>query len=456
MKARVTARRQPNIIFIVADNFGWGDCSIYGGAVPTPQVDSIARGGVRFNNYNVESQCTPTRAAILTGRMPIRTGTSAVPLPGHGPYGLAPWEYTLAKLLSDAGYTTALYGKWHEGDVEGRLPTDQGFDEWWGIKNTSDEAGYTSYPLFVESGMPAPKVWEGVKGKPSHPIQDFNMATRPFMEEKIVDHTIRFIKREVEAARPFFVYVGLTQLHPPLGVHPAFKGKSGGDNYSDCIVEMDYRVGQILDAVDQAGIAEDTIIGFSSDNGTLKIAAMGGGSSGPWRGHFMTPPFEGSYRVPAVIRWPSKIPADVVTNEMFAAVDWLPTIAHLVGEANRIPKDRPIDGIDASGFLLGQSQTTGRESFIFYGPDGQLMSVKWKTYKVIFRYSEGMSCPIVTPQWPLVFDLKNDPHEDWNIMDTKLDMFWLFGPVYKCIKDLRESMNRYRNIEPGENFNGYD
>jgi arylsulfatase len=388
--------------------------------------------------------------------MPIRTGTSAVPLPGHGPYGLSPWEYTLANLLSDAGYATALYGKWHEGDVDGRLPTDQGFDEWWGIKNTSDEAGYTSYALFAESGVAAPKVWEGVKGKPSLPVLDFNMATRPFMDEKIVDHTVRFIQREARSSKPFFVYVGLTQLHPPLEAHPSFKGKSAGDEYSDCMTEMDFRVGQILDAVDAAGIAKNTVVVFSSDNGTLKIAAMGGGSSGPWRGHFMTPPFEGCYRVPALIRWPGKIPAGVVTNEMFAAVDWLPTLAHLIGAGNRVPTDRPIDGIDASAFLLGKSQTTDRDHFIFYGPDGELMSVKWKTYKVIFRYSDGMSNPIVTPQWPLVFDLKNDPHEDWNIMDTKLDMFWLFKPVYKCINDLNESMERYRNITPGENFKGYD
>jgi len=194
---------------------------------------------------------------------------------------------------------------------------------------------------------------------------------------------------------------------------------------------------------------------FSSDNGTLKIAAMGGGSSGPWRGHFMTPPFEGSHRVPAMIRWPEKIPAGVVTNEIFAAEDWLPSLARLIGESRRLPQDRPIDGVDASAFLLGEKPATGRDFFIFYGPDSELMSVKWKTMKVVFRYSNGMSEPIVTPQWPLVFDLKNDPHEDWNIMDRKLDMFWLFRPVYKCINDLQESMKRYRNVKPGEEFAGY-
>ena len=141
------------------------------------------RQGMRFKNYNVEAQCTPTRSAILTGRLPIRTGNCSVPLPGQGHYGLAPWEYTLGELFSDAGYATAAFGKWHVGDIEGRLPTDQGFDEWFGIKNTSDESGYSSYPLFADSGFPVPKIWEGVKGSQVKPVEDFNLETRPLLDE---------------------------------------------------------------------------------------------------------------------------------------------------------------------------------------------------------------------------------------------------------------------------------
>ena len=136
---------KPNIVFILADNIGWGDFGVYGGLTATPRIDSLAAAGIRFNNYNVESQCTPTRSAIMTGRQSVRTGCYTVPLDPHLPYGLAPWEYTIAKLLSDAGYATALYGKWHVGAVEGRLPTNQGFDEWWGYKDSADEAGWTSY-----------------------------------------------------------------------------------------------------------------------------------------------------------------------------------------------------------------------------------------------------------------------------------------------------------------------
>ncbi|MGH7934926.1 MAG: sulfatase-like hydrolase/transferase, partial [Candidatus Binataceae bacterium] len=126
------------------DNVGWGDLGVYGGTTPTPRIDALANEGIRFNNYNVEAQCTPTRSAIMTGRMPVRSGTFKVPFPGQGAYGMSPWEYTIAELLSDAGYASALYGKWHLGDGKGRLPNDQGFDEWWGVEGSWDEAGYTS------------------------------------------------------------------------------------------------------------------------------------------------------------------------------------------------------------------------------------------------------------------------------------------------------------------------
>jgi len=147
---------------------GWGDFGVYGGGTATPRIDALACEGIRFNNYSVEAQCTPTRSAIMTGRQSVRSGTFKVPLPGEGASGLAPWEYTIAELLSDAGYATSLFGKWHCGDTEGRLPTDQGFDEWWGYRNSADEAGWTSYATFEAiakaKGIQAPQIWEGKKG----------------------------------------------------------------------------------------------------------------------------------------------------------------------------------------------------------------------------------------------------------------------------------------------------
>jgi arylsulfatase len=450
----MATQKKPNVVFILVDNLGWGDLGCYGGLAPTPRLDQLASEGMRFKNYNVEAQCTPTRSAILTGRQPKRSGTVSVPLPGQGHYGLLPWEYTLAELFSDAGYATALFGKWHLGDVEGRLPTDQGFDEWFGIKNTTDEAGYTSYPMFHETGYPAPQIWEGVKGSPSQPVDEYNLETRATIDEKITERTVDFIRRNASKEQPFFTYVSFTHIHPPYHHHPDFKGKSGGGKYSDMLAEIDYRSGQILDALDEAGIAEDTIVVWSSDNAT-GVAAGLAGSNGPWRGVFGSG-FEGGLRVPALVRWPGKIPAGAVNNEILATYDWMPTLAALAGEADRVPADRPIDGVDASDLLLGRSETSNRDTLIYYGSDGEVMSGKWKNIKVVFRYAETFDGPIIKPQFPMVFDLTDDPGEQINLTSERMDMMWMFGPVIQRLTGLETSFAEYPNIQPGQEFDGYE
>ena len=444
---------RPNVVFILGDNVGWGDLGCYGGLAPTPRIDGLAAQGLRFRNYNVEAQCTPTRSAILTGRMPIRTGNCSVPLPGQGHYGLAPWEYTLGELFSDAGYATAALGKWHVGDIDGRLPPDQGFDEWFGIRNTSDESAYSTYPLFAESGMPVPKIWEGVKGSPVRAVGAFNLEMRARLDEQIAARTVDFIKRSAAAGKPIFAYVCFTQMHPPLIPHPSFIGRSGGGIVPDALHELDHRTGEVLDAIDQAGIADNTIVVWNSDNPAGRAASMGG-SNGPWRGHFGSG-FEGGMRTPAIVRWPGKVKAGAVTDEVFCAVDWLPTLASLVGETARVPTDRPIDGIDASKFMLGQSATTARDHVIYYGSDAAVMSVKWKTMKIVFRYSESTSGPIIKPQWPLIFDLIDDPNEEWDLMAKRLDCIWVMGPVAQRLGTLAQSAARYPHIKPGEEFKGY-
>ena len=455
---------KPNIVFILFDNVGWGGFGAYGGTTPTPRIDSVAAEGIRFNNYNVEVQCTPTRSAIMTGRHPVRSGTTSVPFPGQGHSGMVPWEYTIAELLSDAGYATAMFGKWHLGDTEGRLPNDQGFDEWWGIKNTSDEAAYTAWPLFKESGVPVPMIWEGKKGEVSKAVMPFDLNVRPFMDGKyIIPKTIEHIKRNAKAKKPFFVYVGYTQMHPPMVGNPDFVGKSveRGGLFADLIAEMDYRVGQVLDAIKEAGVDDNTIVILSSDNaGGGAVPHVGPGSNGPWRGDFMNTPFEGSHRVPAIVRWPGKTPAGVVTQEMLAAVDWLPTLAGIVGAPNLVPKDRPIDGVDASAFMLGKSETTGRDSYMFFGTDGGLLSVKWKIYKMIFRYTENtlrpaIEQPYVKPQFPMCYDLSSDPHEDNNLMYSDLTNAWMLAPAFKIIGEYERSVREYPNIKVGEDFKGY-
>lgn len=461
VEAKSAQQKKPNIIFILLDNVGWGNFGVYGGTTPTPRIDKMASEGIRFNNYNVEAQCTPSRSAILTGRHPVRTGTTRVPFPGEGLSGLAPWEYTIADMLSDAGYATALYGKWHVGEHEGRLPSDQGFDEWWGIKNSMDEAGYTAWPLFEESGMEAPMIWEGKKGEKSKPVMPLDLKVRPLFDGNyVIPKTVEYIKRNAAAKKPFFVYVGYSEMHPPLIGHPDFVNKSTEHSglFADLLAEMDYRVGQILDAVKEASVDDNTIVILSSDNASGGfIPQFGPGSNGPFRGDFPNTPFEGSMRVPAIIRGPGRVPAGVVTNEMLAAVDWLPTLAGLAGAPNLVPKDRPIDGVDASAFMLGKSDKTGRDSYMFFGVDGELMSIKWKYYKTIFRYTEphAVDKGFIKPQWPLFYDLSSDPHEDNNLMDTNLTNAWMLTPCFKLIGEYQQSLKQYPNIKVGEDFKGY-
>src|SRR5271156_3543974 len=460
----MTQHNKPNIVFILVDNVGWGSFGAYGGTIPTPRIDKLASEGIRFNNYNVEAQCTPTRSAILTGRHPVRSGTFKVPFPGQGQSGIAPWEYTLVELLSDAGYATALYGKWHCGYTQGRLPNDQGFDEWWGIMNSWDEAGYTVWPLFKETGMAVPMIWEGKKGEPSKPAMPLDLQVRPIVDEKyIIPKTVEYIKRNAAAGKPFFVYVGYSEVHPPEMANPDFAGKSNkrGGVYADIIAEMDYRVGQVLDAIKTAGIEDNTIVILSSDNGGGgAIPQLGGSIQGPFRGDFFNTPFEGSMRVPAMIRWPGKVPAGIVTQEILADVDWLPTLAGMVGASNLVPKDRPIDGVDASAFMLGKNDTTGRDSYMFFGVDGELMSIKWKFIKTIFRYTADSPLPAINsayikPQLPMMFDLSSDPHEDSNLWWTDLTNGALLAPDFKAILEYERSVKEYPNIKVGEDFKGY-
>jgi arylsulfatase len=265
--------------------------------------------------------------------------------------------------------------------------------------------------------------------------------------------TIEFIKRQAAAKKPFFVYLGYSEMHPPVVCNPEFVNKSP---------QMDYRVGPVLDGIKEAGVDDNTIVVLSSDNGFTTGAASGsGGSSGPWRGNFYNTPFEGSMRVPCIVRWPGKVPAGVVTQQMLAAVDWLPTFAGLAGASNLVPKDRPIDGKDTSAFLLGKSPTTGRDFYVFFGADGELMSIKWQHYKWIFRYTPGPAAEAVkrgyeAPPLPMVFDLSSDPHEDYNLWNATMTMGWTYGPISEIIAAYEESVKNYPNIKPGEDFKGYE
>ena len=245
---------KPNILFILADNLGYGELGVYGGGAtrgaPTPRIDKLASEGLRLTNMNMEAQCTPSRSAILTGRYAIRSGTHSVPFGGVAD-GLTQWEVTMAKSLSAAGYATALYGKWHLGSHDGRLPNDQGFDEWYGIPRTTDEALWPGSAGYSPSFMPSEQIMEGRKGEKSRNVRIYDLEQRRLMDGEITRRSIAFMERQSQAQKPFFAYATLTQPHLPTLPNPAFAGKTGNGDWADMLAEMDHHVGQMLDAVDR-------------------------------------------------------------------------------------------------------------------------------------------------------------------------------------------------------------
>ena len=328
--AHAADARKPNIVFMLVDNVGYGEFGCYGGGIlrgaPTPRIDQLATEGLRLLNFNVEAQCTPSRSALMTGRFSIRSGTYAVPI-GGAPDGLTLWEVTIAELLSAKGYATGMWGKWHLGSAEDRFPTHQGFDEWYGIPRTYDEA---MWPSSNETNSVWPSVGnkQGWNAKVVHPehiyearkdekarqIAELEVDRRRTMEAEITTRAVDFIKRNADAGKPFFAYIPFSLVHMPTLPNPDFAGKTGNGDWADCLAEMDYRIGQVLDAIKAAGIEDDTLVILASDNGP-EATDPWEGASGPWRGTYFTA-MEGSLRAPFIIRWPGKVPAGGVSNEI--------------------------------------------------------------------------------------------------------------------------------------------
>ena len=269
----------PNIVYILVDNWGWGDLSVQGSTIPTPNIDKFATQGIRLLNYNVQNQCTPSRSALITGRLPIRSGTQKVPAPGE-PDGLAYWEYTLPELLSDAGYSTALFGKWHVGSQIGKLPNDQGYDEWWGTNEGTNASAYTATPQFDPTVASVPYIWEGKKGEKSTKVKIFDIPAKETLDREIVEKSIAYIKSKAKLKQPFFNYIGMTHFHPPFTVHPDFKNASKAGIYADTTMEVDHNVGLIFKAIKDSGI---DVIKSDSDSTTgrnCKRSSQGPSSPG--------------------------------------------------------------------------------------------------------------------------------------------------------------------------------
>jgi arylsulfatase A-like enzyme len=453
----VAASKKPNIVFILTDNLGYGELGVYGGGIlrgaATPRIDKLASEGTRLLNFNVEAQCTPSRSALMTGRFSIRSGTYAVPI-GGGPDGLTLWEITIAQLLSAQGYATGIWGKWHLGSTEERLPTNRGFDEWYGIPRTYDEA---MWPSLNESNSMWPSVgnkqgwdpqivhaeyiYEARKGEKARQVAPLNLDTRRTIEAEITNRTVDFIKRNASAGKPFYAYVSSSMVHMPVMPNPDFAGKTGNGDWADCLAEMDYRTGQILDAIKEAGIEDNTIVVFTSDNGP-EATHPWEGDSGPWRGTYFTA-MEASLRAPFIIRWPGKIPAGRVSNEIVHIVDMYPTLARVGGA--EVPKDRAIDGVDQLDFFLGKQENSNREGFPAFVAD-RLSAIKWRNWKVHLIWQVNMYDPPQTLPLPKLINLLTDLKEERDVAALNT---WVLDPMFKITTEFQASLKKYPPIKAG-------
>ena len=442
---------KPNIVLVLMDNLGWGELGVYGGGIlrgaPTPRIDKLASEGIRLLNFNVEAQCTPSRAAILTGRYAIRTGNGSIPI--ESPiYGLTQWEVTLAEMLSDAGYATGMFGKWHLGHTEGRFPTDQGFDEWIGIPNTSDEAFWPDNSRYRPDSHPFARlsyIMEGRKGKEPKKLRVFDLKERALIDKVLTDRSIEFMNRQVEAGQPFFLFLPYTQPHMPTIPHPDFVGKTGNGEFADVLAQTDAYVGRLLEEVDRLGIRDNTIFIFTSDNGPDPQEPYHG-FSGPWRGSYFTA-WEGSLRVPFIIRWPEKIPAGVVSNEIVHEMDLFPTLARIVG--GKVPSDRVIDGVDQFDFFAGKQEKSNRESVVIY-VGNEVFGVKWRNWKMTTKeVASAWGQVVKTYPIPVWYDLHTDPKEEYPIEPRWIENTWVRWPAGQVLVDHAASLQKEPPIRPG-------
>jgi arylsulfatase len=420
----------PNIVLMLADNLGIGEVGVYGGnrGVRTERLDALARQGLRLTNFNTEYFCTPSRAAILTGRHSVRSGTN-----GYHPTwgGLTRWEVTIAELLAPRGYASALFGKWHLGDREGRHPTDQGFGEWYGIPLSSSEAQ-------ASTTGETPYVWEGRAGEPSRKLEVLDLDSRRMLDREAVARAVAFMEKKAGARQPFFLYLPFTLIHLPL-VHPDFAGTTGAGDVGDAMAEMDWNVGVVLDAVARLGLEGRTIVIWAADGGA-EFRRPWRGTSGPWRG-FYTTAMEGGLRTPFMIRWPGRIPAGRVSDEIVHEVDVFTTLAAAAGVS--VPRDRAIDGVDQLPFFTGAAARSAREGFpVFMGT--QLRAVKFYDWKLHYAWQDEPTLP-AQPIMKL-FNLRSDPKEETDVKDLNP---WAESLLGRVVDEFNASLEKHPLIPLG-------
>ncbi len=452
------AQEKPNIVFMMADNLGYGDVGVYGGGelrgAPTPRIDSLAREGLRLTQFLVEPGCTPSRAATLTGRYSVRSGLSLVIVPGT-PNTLAAEEVTMAEVMKSVGYDTAYFGKWHLGTQSESLPHNQGFDEFYGIPNTTDETLYiptsSQNQAPLPDGFSEPSIIRGRAGGRLENVKPYNFETRRQIDVELADMSVDFIEQHADSDSPFFLFVAWTRPHYPNFTSPEFEGASRIGVYGDSLMELDHNTGRVLDVIDEAGLKDETIVVFMSDNGPMRTNTWpDSGSAGPFRGE-LGDPLEGSIRTIGMIRWPGKIESGT-SNEMFSTMDFMPTFARIVGA--KMPEDRPIDGVDQLEFLLGEQPQSNREHLITFTGD-QLQAVRWRQFRYYLvdvvpsgfgaSRQEGLAGTYRRLHYPLIYNIEADPREEFNINTTR---GWVAGHATKIIGEYLQTLEDHPNPPP--------
>lgn len=439
---------QPNILFFHVDNLGFGELSCYSGGpfrgTATTRIDSFADEGFRLTNYCPESQCTPTRSALLTGRHAVRSGTHSVPIGVPGGWGLVAWEKTLGDLLAEAGYACAAYGKWHVGEGAGRWPTDHGFAEWYGPPRTYDEALWPDDPWYDPGRDPVSRMLQIKRGDAD--VTEGDQLTLDVRRDCDVEYLRRaeaFIRATVQDDKPFFVYFNHSMLHMPVIPRAEFRGRTGQGEWADSLLELDSDFGTLLDLLDELGVADDTLVVFAGDNGPEDILAWRG-TPGYWEGSYFAGG-EGNLRTPCIARWPGRIPAARSSDEIMHVTDWFTTILRAAGLS--APADRVIDGVDQLDWLTGHIDSSHRDGYIYW-MGSEMYGVKWRNFKLVFvaqRYMQDAASRLPTPR---LINLVTDPQEREAVALPYLHT-WVAAHANRIISEYRASLRREPRIPMG-------
>jgi arylsulfatase len=480
--AGVMAADKPNILVVWGDDIGLTNISYNSRGMMgyrTPNIDRIANEGMAFTDYYGEQSCTAGRSSFIMGQSVFRTGLSKVGLPG-AKEGMQVEDPTIAVVLKDQGYATGQFGKNHLGDADEHLPTNHGFDEFLGnlyhlnAEEEPENEDYPDDPEFRKRFGPRGVIHSFADGR----IEDTGPLTKKRMEtvdDETSDAALDFIDRQHAAGKPWFVWWSGTRMHFRTHVKPELRGISGQDEYSDGMVEHDMHIGKFLAKLDELGIADNTIVFYSTDNGVHMNTWPDAGMT-PFRGEKNTN-WEGGWRVPAFVRWPGKIPAGAVTNEIVHHMDWLPTFASVAGKDN-IKEDLldgyksramgrsykvHLDGYDILPLLTGASDKSGRDEIFYFSDDGDLTALRYRDWKAIFLEQRAEATfqawrePFVPLRIPLLVNLRRDPFERGMVTsntydDWFLDRAYLLVPAQSYVARFLTTFKEYPPRQKAASF----